>query len=634
MNVLLIQLPIPKLNFGLKTGNIPLGAACLKQACDKLSEINVEIIPESIVSYLGDSALINFINDKSPDLVGFTTFAWNIERSLYIAEILKSRLNTIIVFGGPEITPDNNLAKAPFVDHYIYGEGESVFTNLLRTLSGTSLKMQNCKKSIAFVTSSSPYVSNLLEPGIENLMLLESQRGCPYQCGFCYYNKSRSNLVFKDSDRVIEGIQWAIDQKIEELYILDPSLNVRPDLKDLLRKISEINKDRRLSINSEIRAEWIDTELADLFAMAGFTWFEIGLQSTNKKALEVMKRPTDLSRFLNGVKLLKERDIQPRIDLISGLPKDDLQGFSQSLGFVAENNLDDDIQVFPLSILPGTEFRLNSNALHINYEPKPPYTIIETNTFSKEDMLLSFDYAESLFDINLFPFPHLDISWKCMNKNKDELKVVIGENKYTNRVIIDSILSNDELNFIADNLSLPYQIIVKADVSDQDYICNVLNILTIKNKFSPLEIIFIQPVKPPSTEILLKSCKIKRPHFLDIDMRFLFSHEGNRAVLFTIISESSHYYFTGDMKRQVFLWKKQSMPEERNFNDLSEFDGILVDNNASSDIILKWQNEYSKKANEHIPVSFADSFYQSRWLKLTASDEFYFHSDTIEINKA
>ncbi len=336
-----------------------------------------------------------------------------------------------------------------------------------------------------------------------------------------------------------------------------------------------------------------------------------------------MKRPTDLSRFLNGVTLLKERGIQPRIDLIAGLPGDDLNGFTRSLGFIAENNLYDDIQVFPLSIIPGTEFRLRSNELKIKYEQKPPYTIIKTDTFSKEDMLLAFDYAESLFDINLFPFPHLDISWHYSEKAGDKLKVTIGNKKYTNKVIIDKILSDDELNLISQNLTLPYQIIVNPNGISLRYIHKVLNILTLQNPFTPLEIIFVQPEKLPATEECLSACRIKRPHFLDIDTRYLFPHEGNRSILFTVIAESSHYYFTGEMKRQVFLWKKQSMPNAEHLNNLSEFDGILIDNKLPASTVHKWQNEYSTNSEEIIPVSFADLYHQNRWLNLTAQEVFF-----------
>jgi hypothetical protein len=84
--VLLIQLPIPHLNFGKMTGNISLGAAYLKQAAAGLSGIRVDIFTESIVSYLGDAALIRYVENLKPQIVGFSGFSWNIERSLYLQD--------------------------------------------------------------------------------------------------------------------------------------------------------------------------------------------------------------------------------------------------------------------------------------------------------------------------------------------------------------------------------------------------------------------------------------------------------------------------------------------------------------------------------------------------------------------
>ena len=203
-----------------------------------------------------------------------------------------------------------------------------------------------------FKNSPSPYMQNLLEPEIENVMLLETQRGCPYRCGFCFYNKSHRGLSFVDETHLLQGVQWALDHRVKELYLLDPSLNAHPGLKDLLKKISELNSGRRLEIISEIRAESIDAELAELFAAAGFSWFEIGLQSTNPRALQIMNRPTHLEQFVMGAQHLKQNGIVPAIDLIVGLPGDDLRGVSHSIEFVAEHDLADDVQVFPR--IPGT----------------------------------------------------------------------------------------------------------------------------------------------------------------------------------------------------------------------------------------------------------------------------------------
>jgi radical SAM superfamily enzyme YgiQ (UPF0313 family) len=361
INVCLIQLPVPRLNYGVQTGNIPLGAACLKQAARIVPEVQVDVLPESVTSYLGDAALLEILLDRKPDIVGFTVYCWNLARSIYFAKKLKENYSPRIVFGGPEITPDNSSLDSPHVDFYVYGEGEAVFAKLVQDPTIWEKRSSMEPAGAIFKKSPSPYLLNVLEPEIEDLMLLETQRGCPYHCGYCYYNKSHDRLSFVDEVPLLQGVQWALDHHVKELYLLDPSLNVRPGLKSLLKKISRMNKDRNLAIISEIRAEAIDAELAGLFGAAGFSWFEIGLQSTNPRALEIMKRPTDIQRFAQGAKLVKECGIVPAIDLIVGLPGDDLHGFSRSVEFVAENDLQDDVQVFPLSVLPGTDFRLNSN---------------------------------------------------------------------------------------------------------------------------------------------------------------------------------------------------------------------------------------------------------------------------------
>jgi radical SAM superfamily enzyme YgiQ (UPF0313 family) len=123
-HVLLVQLPIPRLNYGKKTGNIPLGAACIKQAAALVPDVTVDILPESVASYIGDAALIDLIAGMKPDILGFSLFTWNVERSLALAETIASRIGCRVVVGGPEVTPDNDLVRRDFIDAYVFGEGE------------------------------------------------------------------------------------------------------------------------------------------------------------------------------------------------------------------------------------------------------------------------------------------------------------------------------------------------------------------------------------------------------------------------------------------------------------------------------------------------------------------------------
>jgi len=148
---LLIQLPIPQLNFGLRTGNVPLAAACLKQAGDRAGLGVIDILSEKTASYLGDAALIQLILSQKPDIIGFTLFNWNVERSIYMAWEIKKEYGPVIVFGGPEMTPDNRLAHSDAADFFFYGQGEAGFTALLEDLKGGGRK----KISLPFPMTSS-----------------------------------------------------------------------------------------------------------------------------------------------------------------------------------------------------------------------------------------------------------------------------------------------------------------------------------------------------------------------------------------------------------------------------------------------------------------------------------------------
>ena len=407
---------------------------------------------------------------------------------------------------------------------------------------------------------------------------------------------------------------------------MDPSLNVRPGLKNLLKKISALNKDKRLALISEIRAEAVDAQLADLFAAAGFSWFEIGLQSTNPKALKIMNRPTRIRRFAQGAAHLKKRGIVPAIDLIVGLPGDDLQGFSQTVEFVIENDLQDDVQVFPLSVLPGTDFRLRSKELGLRFEKSPPYTLLENPTFCADDMLMAFDHAESRLDVVLYPMPDLDVSWKLGRKNTGadarDIAVKIGNQCYIAKVQLKDKRRASELAALAQRLTQPYQIFVHHGFSDPGAIQTAIKVLSAANPFTPFEIVFLEPRQLPQIASILSAVKLQRPHFLDQDLRYLFPREGNRAVLFTLVSRDSKRRFNREMQRQVFWWQKNRLPQMKDLAELSGLDGVLIDTAASDIELSKWQDRFAGRAADIPYISFADVRVQRRWLLLSMPDDY------------
>jgi len=628
--VLLLQLPIPQLNFGKRTGNIPLGPACLKIAAAGLSGVEVKILPESLVSYLGDAALLQCILTEQPDIVGFSLYCWNLDRANWLAGELKKICSIRIIFGGPEITPDNERIASANVDFRVLGEGERVFVRLLTEPLFWSRGSAALNAHSLFTSAPSPYLSGVLEPDIEDMMLLETQRGCSYRCGFCYYNKSMAGRSVADAGVVTEGVRWAHEQELKEVYFLDPSFNTHPELDTLVEAIGRINNDRHLAMSSEIRAEAVDRRYAELFAAAGFSLFEIGLQSTNSRALEVMKRPTNLRRFLGGVGELRRVGIRPKIDLIVGLPGDDLDHFKKTVDFVVEHGLQEDIQVFPLYLLPGTDFRLNHRRLGLQFTPEPPYIVISNSTFPQDDILTAFQYAEERFDLGLHPLPDLAyLGGEAEQQGGQALISSSGNRSYVSRVCITGEPSIKELATLAQRLTHPYQVVCSPQVKSEATIAAVIRAFTTRNPFTPLELVFQEPAVLPDTQAILAEARLQRPHFLDVDSRYQALKAGNRAILFTLLSSDPRPRFSGADKRQVFWWKYGELPEKEDLDGLSHLDGVLIDSALTVEAVEIWQDRFASRVDDIMPLSFADTNLQSRWLQLTAREEYYMGAITM-----
>jgi len=632
---LLIQLPIPRLNLGLYTGNIPLAGACLKQAAGEVPGWQVQLLSETALSWAGDQAIVRDICDRRPDLVGFTVFAWNMDRSVFLARQIKEKTGAQLIFGGPQVT-DDTLGHFPgFIDYLVIGQGESLFRQVLENeiqkdralwknsrglnASTTVVLTHDGLNQASMLAKGSPYVNGHLELGPGQVMLLETQRGCPYKCGFCYYSKAIKKRDIADATMVMQGIEWALNHNAKELYLMDPSLNARPKLSALLENISTLNSSNKLSIISEIRAESVTEYTAAQYAAAGFSQFEVGLQSTNPKALETMNRPTDLKRFVNGVRALEKQGIEATIDLIFGLPGDTPQGFMDSVDFICEHDFQDHIQVFPLLVLPGTAFRREALELRLEFSPHPPYPVIKTSAFSQEDMVQALDYAEEAFDRTFVPSPDLEISFIAPG-TKDHY-ICPDNRRLLAKLVLDTRRPLEEIDTLADCISSPFQIFFLANALDQDYINQVTATVSKKNPFVPLELVFITSDFVPDTDAVLAAAAHIRPHFLDLDLQYLYSEPGNRSILFTLVSAGTTPFFQDAMQRQVLQWSGNALPGLSVLTDFFHLDGILIPGRGQ--MLLHWQDAMAEIHEDIPPVSFVDITLQKRWLSMTEKEKYH-----------
>lgn len=432
--VILVQLPIPPVGPQPIRGNVPLAAGYLKlfaRLRGLESHYDIQILPTVEANTLGDQGLVEEILDRNPWIVGFTCYLWNIERTLWIAQRIKERRPDVrILIGGPEVTLDNGwVLNHPALDYTAIGEGEQTFADLLSALlepdepTAPIPGLLDPTSAFSVQTSaflarpplphlndiSSPYLAGILDAADEQMLLLETIRGCIFKCKFCYYPKSYDDLYFVSEDKIVANLEHARRRGATEVVLLDPTLNQRPRFADFLRLLARENPGRQFTYFGELRAEGITPEIAHLLHVAGFDEVEIGLQSIDPLAMQLMGRHNNLRAFERGARAMLDLGIKVKVDLIIGLPGDTVDSVRRGIEYVRNSGLYTQVQVFNLAILPGTSFRQEAAQLGLRYQDRPPYYVLETPTLSTQQVYDLLAEAEDAFETEFDPLPEVQL---------------------------------------------------------------------------------------------------------------------------------------------------------------------------------------------------------------------------------
>jgi hypothetical protein len=256
----------------------------------------------------------------------------------------------------------------------------------------------------------SPYLAGILDVADEEMLLLETTRGCRYRCRFCYYWKSYDKTYHIAEETIRASLRHTADRGAREVFLLDPTLNQRKDFADLLRLLAAGNPGHRFSYFAELRGEGVTEETASLLREANFTEVEVGLQSIEPDAMTLMDRKNNLRAFERGVRAMLAQGIHVKVDLIVGLPGDTAESVRRGLRYLHDNGLCSNLQAFNLAVLPGTAFREDAAALGLVYQPRPPYYVLKTPTLERTELFGLMQEAQDLFGIEFgaLPPPVLD----------------------------------------------------------------------------------------------------------------------------------------------------------------------------------------------------------------------------------
>ena len=334
--------------------------------------------------------ILRGIYEKKPDLLCFSCYIWNISfvREL-IRDVKKILPKTRIWVGGPEVSYDAEdfLKEMPQVTGVICGEGEETFAEVVRTYAQWEKQEQEPGKladvpgivyrdgeKLVFTGNRDILNMDELVFPYENLSLFEhkiiyyeSSRGCPFSCSYCLSS-------------IDKELQFFLDHQVPQVKFVDRTFNCKKEHAMEIWKYIKEHDNSITNFHFEIAADLLTEEEIGLIAAMrpGLIQLEIGVQSTNERTLQEIRRKTSFQEICKKVRAVAEgENVHQHLDLIAGLPYEDYKSFQKSFCDVYALR-PQQLQLGFLKVLKGAYMEEMADAYGCVYKSKEPYEVLKT----------------------------------------------------------------------------------------------------------------------------------------------------------------------------------------------------------------------------------------------------------------
>lgn len=343
---------------------VPLGIGYIASYAKKVYGDSIEII-----LFKSPNKLLDAIDARKPDILGFSNYAWNVNISEYVAKYARDLIEDLVIIqGGPNIRIDqdgikNFLLNRDYIDGYVMYGGEETFSDVISAvLANRSNKRDSIKNTditglaklvegdLKFTDRHfentdldwipSPYTSGILDEFMNDgfLPLFETNRGCPYTCTFCVWGISATTKLRTFSmERVKEEFRHAAKNgnKFPYWCIVDANFGLLPRDVKIAEELVEIHE--KYESFSKVNMFWSKSgspnlsKIGEILSHLTPTYF--AFQSFSKEVLENVRRANiSEDKLISIVESLREMGSpENQTDLLVGLPGDTFASHMDSL---------------------------------------------------------------------------------------------------------------------------------------------------------------------------------------------------------------------------------------------------------------------------------------------------------------
>jgi radical SAM superfamily enzyme YgiQ (UPF0313 family) len=253
MNVLLLSMPDSFEHMPPVAVRMPNGALC-SLAGNIDAHHRVAAADLILVQHTVRETVERLVREIQPDVVGLSVMTFQRKTALRIIQLVRAlRPGVHVVVGGydPSLAPEAYMEAGCGIDYIVRGEGEITFRELLRSLeSGEGFAAiqglsyhaadgwhQNPPRPVHTLEGDEIRLPKrdarvlsgytMLGRGVD---VVETSRGCTFDCGFCSIIEMRGrNFHTYSFDRVLADIRDAREHGARSIFIVDDniSLNIR-----------------------------------------------------------------------------------------------------------------------------------------------------------------------------------------------------------------------------------------------------------------------------------------------------------------------------------------------------------------------------------------------------------------------
>lgn len=329
-----------------------------------------------------------------PYIAAFSVSMWNHNLSMAVAQKVKEKFpDCLIIMGGPNIPfqAKQFLCDNPFVDMTVRGEGEYVFNQILLRLLGSntlegipSISYRHPQTKEYFENKEEPplfkdlevypcpYLSgtfdSLFSLGYDFQAIVETNRGCPFQCSFCFWGQGIMKMGKKyryfSLDRVKRIADWCGQHNIKYIFCADSNFGIFKRDVQVAQYFAETKKKFGFpdkfrvcyGKNAEDTVYQCGKILYDADMEKGIT---LSRQSNDSSTLTNIRRQNiKLPVYDNLAKKYELEGVPVYTEFILGLPGETYESFLNGLDQILECGVKTQIFVYLCQVLNNTELSL------------------------------------------------------------------------------------------------------------------------------------------------------------------------------------------------------------------------------------------------------------------------------------